>query len=104
MQSNQRMLYEKTHIIMCMIALHSRQPWIGANKQTSQNRGCGTAAASAGANFQYIIVQSCKFSYLVLYTPLRIKIVRVQCNCFNMTPGLTRRQRCLGEVTRCRRH
>jgi len=72
MQSNQRMLYEKTRITMWMTALHSGQlapmsatrraqfsqnlawphgtkakPSIGDNKLTSQHRGRGTAAAGA---------------------------------------------------------
>jgi len=71
MQSNQRMVYEKTRITMWMTALHSEQlapmsatrlaqfsqnvwphgtkgkPSIGANKQTSQHRGYGTATAGA---------------------------------------------------------
>jgi len=72
------MLYEKTRIIMWMAALHSGQlasmsatqraqfsqnlAWlcgnfevylVGANKQTSQHRGCGTAAAgAAGTSLQ----------------------------------------------------
>jgi len=90
------MLNEKTRITSWMTALHSEQlspmsatrraqfsqnfvwlhgtkakPSIGANKQTSQHRGCGTAVAGAAGtsppisspSFPVLNVQSCKFSY-----------------------------------------
>jgi len=56
------------------------KPTIGADKQTSQHRGCGTAATGATgtdvavdrldviANFQPCNVQTCKLSYPVTAT------------------------------------